>query len=167
MLCSASELGMPDEVDGLLILPADLEPGTPINEVFPAGLRVEDHAEPSGLPQPPRRRPRTLRPDQAAAEGEVVLPGRGCADPRCDRCRGRDPIDLARCPLYTARKISRRQSRRKPGLAEAETHRGRPAPDQQHRRHHQLRPDGDGAAAARLRPGEARRRDRRTHRHAR
>ncbi len=34
MLCSASELGLAEEADGLLELPADLSPGTPIDEAL-------------------------------------------------------------------------------------------------------------------------------------
>ena len=34
MLCSASELGMVDEVDGLMILGKELEPGTPLCDIF-------------------------------------------------------------------------------------------------------------------------------------
>ena len=45
MLCSASELGMPDEVDGLLILPPDLAPGTALADVFPPVF--EPSADPS------------------------------------------------------------------------------------------------------------------------
>ena len=41
MLCSADELGLPKGADGLLILPADAKPGTPIGELF-AGDTVLD-----------------------------------------------------------------------------------------------------------------------------
>ena len=41
MMCSASELGLEDEADGLMILPGDIAPGTPLREVFPAVLELE------------------------------------------------------------------------------------------------------------------------------
>lgn len=41
MMCGASEIGLEDESDGLMILPAELEPGTPITEVYPAILELE------------------------------------------------------------------------------------------------------------------------------
>ena len=41
MMCGASEIGLEDESDGLLILPEDLEPGIPITEVYPAVLELE------------------------------------------------------------------------------------------------------------------------------
>ncbi len=41
MLCSADELGLPKGADGLLILPSDAKPGTPIGELF-AGDTVLD-----------------------------------------------------------------------------------------------------------------------------
>lgn len=41
MMCGASEIGLEDESDGLLILPKELEPGTAITEVYPAVLVLE------------------------------------------------------------------------------------------------------------------------------
>lgn len=41
MLCSATELGLATSSEGLLILPAQLAPGTPLREVFPPVLEVE------------------------------------------------------------------------------------------------------------------------------
>ncbi len=41
MMCGASEIGMEDEVDGLMILAEDLEPGTPLTEVYPAIFELE------------------------------------------------------------------------------------------------------------------------------
>ncbi len=41
MMCGASEIGLEKESSGLLILPPDLKPGTPIAEVYPAILELE------------------------------------------------------------------------------------------------------------------------------
>jgi len=41
MLCSASELGLSSEADGLLILPNDLKSGTPLSQVYPAVFDLE------------------------------------------------------------------------------------------------------------------------------
>lgn len=41
MMCSAKEIGLAEEVDGLLILPASLKAGTPLREVFPAVFELE------------------------------------------------------------------------------------------------------------------------------
>lgn len=41
MMCSAREIGLSDEADGLLILPADLKPGTPLSEIYPAVFELE------------------------------------------------------------------------------------------------------------------------------
>ena len=41
MMCGASEIGLEDESDGLMILPAELEAGTPMTEVFPAVFELE------------------------------------------------------------------------------------------------------------------------------
>ena len=41
MMCSAKELGISDDADGLMILPDDLKPGTPLSEVFPPVYDLE------------------------------------------------------------------------------------------------------------------------------
>ena len=48
MLCSASELGLPDKEHGLWILPQELEPGTPISQVVKADTLVEVEVTPTG-----------------------------------------------------------------------------------------------------------------------
>ncbi|MFR4418180.1 MAG: phenylalanine--tRNA ligase subunit beta, partial [Akkermansia sp.] len=47
MLCSASELGLPDKEHGLWILPQELEPGTPISQVVKADTLVEVEVTPN------------------------------------------------------------------------------------------------------------------------
>lgn len=41
MMCSAKELGLAADADGLLILSPDLKPGTPMSEVYPAVFELE------------------------------------------------------------------------------------------------------------------------------
>ncbi len=41
MMCAASEIGLTDDADGLLILSPDLKPGTPLSEVYPAVFELE------------------------------------------------------------------------------------------------------------------------------
>ncbi len=41
MMCAASEIGLADESDGLMILPGDLTPGTPLAKVYPAVFDLE------------------------------------------------------------------------------------------------------------------------------
>lgn len=41
MMCAASEIGLTDDADGLLILSEDLKPGTPLSEVYPAVFELE------------------------------------------------------------------------------------------------------------------------------
>ena len=41
MMCSAKEIGLAEEADGLLILPGSLKAGTPLREVFPAVFELE------------------------------------------------------------------------------------------------------------------------------
>ncbi len=41
MMCAASEIGLTDDADGLLILPTDLEPGTPLAKVYPSVFELE------------------------------------------------------------------------------------------------------------------------------
>ena len=47
MLCSASELGLPDKEHGLWILPQELETGTPISQVVKADTMVEVEVTPN------------------------------------------------------------------------------------------------------------------------
>ena len=106
MLCSAVELGLPPDVDGLLILPQDAVIGKPLQEMFDFGCDVgtRGHPEPARPAQPPRHGPRTGRP---------------CSRPRSSRwmdvaaaaTTGADPSSIqitapAACPLYTAVRIT-------------------------------------------------------------
>ena len=105
MLCSASELGMPDEVDGLLILPEDLAPGTPIGEVFPPVFELEITPN----------RPDCLSHLGVARELAVLtkqsLKGASAHHDAGVASRAAEAAevainDLEACPMYTARKIT-------------------------------------------------------------
>lgn len=41
MMCAASEIGLTDDADGLMILSSDLKSGTPLSEVYPAVFELE------------------------------------------------------------------------------------------------------------------------------
>ena len=71
MLCSAKELGLSEESSGLLILPADLAPGTPIAEAL--GLGPEGAADP-GTAEGSVHRSGTA---DAAGPDDGADPGRG------------------------------------------------------------------------------------------
>lgn len=47
MLCAAGEIGLVDEVDGLMILPADMEVGKPLQEIFDADTIIEVEVTPN------------------------------------------------------------------------------------------------------------------------
>ena len=102
MMCSAKELRLAEDSEGLLILPPETAPGTPIKDLFPAETILELEITPNrsdwlshlgvarelgvftGLPV---KAPEPALPPTASAEGQVRLQGEGC-------------------PLYTLRRIS-------------------------------------------------------------
>ena len=158
MNCSADELGLGGDHDGLLILPADAPVGVAFAEY--RGLsdthpRARDHPQPPRLPLGRRRRARGGRGPRARAP---PMPGSSPAEsgaPVADvgQRRHRGP-EL--CPRYTARLIRNVKIGPSPDVARRASHRlGRPA-DLQHRRHHQLRDVRTRPAAARLRRRPAR-----------
>ncbi len=94
MMCSAKELRLAEDSDGLLILPPETTPGTPIKDLFPAETILELEITPNrsdwlshlgvareigvftGLPV---KAPEPVLPSTASAEGSVRLEGEGCA----------------------------------------------------------------------------------------
>jgi len=105
MLCSASELGMPDAVDGLLILPPDLAPGTPLSAVFPPVFELEiTPNRPDCLSHLGVARELSVLTKQSlkgpAAHHDAGAPTRVASAAEVEI------RDLAACPLYTARKIT-------------------------------------------------------------
>ena len=104
MLCSASELGLPDKEHGLWILPTDCEIGVPVRQFTPTDTLFELEITPN-------------RPDLLSHWGmarELAgISGRALkTDPApavCDTTPAGDSIRLSApeiCPLYTATRIS-------------------------------------------------------------
>ena len=104
MLCSASELGLPDKEHGLWILPQDLALGTPVRQFTPTDTLFELEITPN-------------RPDQLSHWGmarELAgISGRTLkGDPApaaCETTPAGESICLSApevCPLYTATRIS-------------------------------------------------------------
>jgi phenylalanyl-tRNA synthetase beta chain len=104
MLCSATELGLPPDVDGLLILPADAVIGQPLREMFDSDVMMELEVTPN--------RPDLLSHRGMARELAALLktPLSGMDIPSIQTaCADPTVIDLtapAACPLYTAVRIA-------------------------------------------------------------
>lgn len=103
MLCSARELELADDAEGLLILPPDARVGAPMSEVFPPDTVLDLEITPN--------RPDLLSHVGMAREVATLL-GQPRVEARAafgeDRTSG-EPVALEagdRCPFYTARKIS-------------------------------------------------------------
>jgi phenylalanyl-tRNA synthetase beta chain len=104
MLCAASEIGMTDAEDGLMILPADFPVGKPLAELFSGDTRIEVEVTPN--------RPDLLSHRGVAREVAVLLekplapldiPQRESEPAGPDAIRLDDP---AGCPFYTVVRIS-------------------------------------------------------------
>ena len=123
MICSATELGLGDDHDGIIVLPADAgEPGDDAFDVLPParrGHRVRDQPRPRLRPVAARRRPR----GGAGLRRRRSRPGR----------RGRAPRPTRRLPGR------RRRPGRLPGVRGPHGHRLRPD---------RARPRVDGAPAS-------------------
>jgi len=103
MLCAASEIGLIDAEDGLMILPHDAEIGRPVKEMFSSDTRVEVEVTPNRPDLLSHRG--TARELAALLETPLIpldIPARDTA-PAGDAIRIDDPDG---CPLYTAMRIS-------------------------------------------------------------
>lgn len=103
MMCSAKELGLAAESDGLLILSPDLKPGTPMAEVYPAVFELEitpnrpDCLSHLGVAR--ELAALAKKPLKGRAHfGESKTPARVA---KADEVR----LESGACPLYTARII--------------------------------------------------------------
>lgn len=94
MMCSAKELRLAEDSEGLLILPPETAPGTPIKELFPAETILELEITPNrsdwlshigvareigvftGLPV---KEPKLALPPTATAEGQVRIESEACS----------------------------------------------------------------------------------------
>ena len=93
MLCSARELGLGQEHDGILELDTDAAPGTPLLEAVPLAdhrLVVDVAPEPSRSARPQGRRPRAGRRRTACRSGCPSIPGTESLDVPPARRRGGD-----------------------------------------------------------------------------
>ncbi len=103
MLCSSVEIGLPPDVDGLLILPPDAEIGRPVRELFGSDTLLEVEVTPN--------RPDLLSHRGLARELAALLetPLRPLDFPRRETAPAGDAavrIDApAACPFYTAARI--------------------------------------------------------------
>ncbi len=117
MMCSAKELSLAEEADGLLILDPSLEPGTPLSEVFPAETLLELEITPNrpdwlshlgvarevgvftGAPVTPPPFPvAAMKP----AGAEVVLHGDGCTYYTLRRIQG---VRVAPSPAWLKQRL--------------------------------------------------------------
>lgn len=102
MMCSAKELGLAEDSEGLLILPSDSQPGTPIKNLFPPETLMELEITPN--------RPDWLHHHGVAREVAVFtgLDVRSPAATLPATAPAGDLVSLqdAGCPFYTLRRIS-------------------------------------------------------------
>ncbi len=169
MILSEAELEIGDDADGIVVLDGDAAPGTPLAEVLPVAepvLELEvnsNRVDCLGVYGVAREVHAFTGAPLAAPpwEGDAEPTGEGEAS-GLRLGHGRGPGAL---PALHGPRVHRRDDRPLAAVAEGAADRGRPAADQQRRRHHQLRDAADRPAAARLRPRPgARRRADRPHR---
>ena len=100
MLCSAKELALAEDAEGLLILPREARVGAPLAEVYPGGYgpRSGDHAEPARFAEP-----LGVAREVAAVAGAKLKPLRL----RRAELNYSHGVEIAadQCPFYTARLI--------------------------------------------------------------
>lgn len=107
MLCSAKELTLAEDAEGLLILAGELVPGLPINDVLPAGDTVFDIEitpnRPDALSHLGCARELAAWFKKELRYPEVPLtPARGLGEPRPDLLQAVRVTAPQDCPLYTA-----------------------------------------------------------------
>ena len=113
MLCSRRELGLGDDHAGILILPAGLDPGTPLADALGhrarRALRPRDQPEPARRHVGRRRRPRPRRP-ASACRSRLPTPGRRrpAAPPAASSPRSRsiDPTGAAGSTPWVLRDVT-------------------------------------------------------------
>ena len=142
MLCSARELGLAEEHDGIIELPDDAAVGAPARRRsgWRAGDRLRGHAQPRRLAGRRRHRPRPRRRRPGPPEARRLsrrCPARSTPDPRSgSTSRGRRRRPARSSPAAMIRGVRNGPS---PDLAAGPAEGDRPAADQRAGRHHQLR----------------------------
>ncbi len=104
MMCSASELGLSDESDGLMIMAPELNPGTPLSEIYPPIYDLEITPN-----RPDLLSHLGIGRELAALTGEKLKSKPSVAKTSA-KTRAAKPAeikisDTETCPLYTARFI--------------------------------------------------------------
>ncbi len=141
MLCSGAELGISDDHDGIIELPAD----APVGQPYAAWAGLDDlvieinlHAEPAGLHRRARHRPRPRR-GRTWASSRTPAPNRS---PAMFPCPVNVKLDFGEtpplCPGSALRLGARREERPVTGVAAEAAEGHRPAADQCAGRYHQL-----------------------------
>ncbi len=105
MLCSGKELGMGEDGAGLLILPPDVKPGTPIKDLFSGDVIIEVEITPN---RPDLLSHRGIARETATlASIDVQWPVSVAPPENANLSKIGVTISAQRqCPLYTARRIS-------------------------------------------------------------
>ena len=140
MLCSAKELNLAEDAEGLLILPPDAKVGAPIGELFPGDTVLDLEITPN-------------RPDLLSHYGiaREVAASPEALRRRRSKCRAGSGAEGAQKRLvYPAESMA--CGRAEPGVAVRRLE-AVGCVDQQHRGRDQFR-DADSAAAARVRRGK-------------
>ena len=157
MILSEAELEIGEDADGIVVLRRRRRPGDAAGRGAAgrrAGARARGQLQPRRLPRRLRRRARGARDHRARRWPRR----RGRATPRRRaRARRRDYASVTvevpgALPALHRARLHRRRDRPLAAVAQGAADGGRPAADQQRRRHHQLRDADDRPAAARLRP---------------
>ncbi len=100
MMCAASEIGLTDEAEGLLILSEEAKPGTPLGEIYPAVFELEI------TPNRPDCLSHLGVARELAALAQKPLkkaPHHGGSETPTREAKGEIAISTATCPFYTAR----------------------------------------------------------------
>lgn len=103
MMCSAKELSLAEDAQGLLILPPDLQAGTPISEVFPPETVLEIEITPN---RPDWLSHVGVAREVAANTGLPSTAPRPVLPPTAEDAAVARIEDSAACPFYSVRRIS-------------------------------------------------------------
>ncbi len=150
MMCSAKELGLGEGHEGLLILPADAPIGHPLRNFFPPTPSSNSRSRRTVPIFSPITASRAR--SRRCAASRLQPPPFQHLSPIFAHQRAASRIQCAGslCPFYSARRIRGVSVGPSPDVAAHTAGVDRHSLDQQHRRCHQLRDDGNGPAASRV-----------------